>query len=80
MTRRLPSLLPWLAGLLAIYLIAPLIAGLQQAGVADWSTVDSAALARACLVSIASATLATFLIALRGIPLGYVLARCRDAP
>ena len=68
-------LIPWLAGLLAIYLIAPLIAGAQQAGLADWSTVDTAALTQACLVSVASATLATLLIALGGIPLGYLLAR-----
>jgi ABC-type Fe3+/spermidine/putrescine transport system ATPase subunit/ABC-type sulfate transport system permease component len=74
-TRRIPAALPWLAGLLAIYLIAPLIAGVQQAGMADWTTVDVAALARACLTSILSATLATTLIALGGIPLGYLLAR-----
>ena len=73
--RRVPALVPWLAGLLAIYLIAPLIAGAQQAGLADWSTVDTAALTQACLVSVASATLATLLIALGGIPLGYLLAR-----
>ena len=70
-----PALIPWLAGLLAIYLIAPLIAGAQQAGLADWNSVDTAALTRACLVSVASATTATLLIALGGIPLGYVLAR-----
>ncbi len=75
MTRRVPALIPWLAGLLAIYLIAPLIAGAQQAGLADWNTVDTAALTRACLVSVASATLATLLIALGGVPLGYLLAR-----
>jgi ABC-type Fe3+/spermidine/putrescine transport system ATPase subunit/ABC-type sulfate transport system permease component len=74
-TRRSPPLLPWLAALLAIYLIAPLIAGLHQTGLADWSTVDEPALIRACLVSIGSATLATLLIALGGIPLGYLLAR-----
>jgi len=74
-TRRIPAPLPLLAGLLAIYLIAPLVAGVQQAGMADWSTVDLAALTGACLVSIASATLATLLIALGGIPLGYLLAR-----
>jgi ABC-type Fe3+/spermidine/putrescine transport system ATPase subunit/ABC-type sulfate transport system permease component len=74
-TRRVPALIPWLAGLLAIYLIAPLIAGAQQAGLADWNTVDTTALTRACLVSVASATLATLLIALGGIPLGYLLAR-----
>lgn len=75
MTRRIPAPLPLLAGLLAIYLIAPLIAGVQQAGMADWATVDTAALMRACLVSILSATLATVLIAVGGIPLGYLLAR-----
>ena len=75
MTRRFPVLIPWLAGLLAIYLIAPLIAGAQQAGMADWNSVDTAALTRASLISVASATIATFLIALGGIPLGYLLAR-----
>jgi len=74
-TRRIPAPLPLLAGLLAIYLIAPLIAGVQQAGMADWSTVDAAALMRACLISTLSATLATVLIAVGGIPLGYLLAR-----
>ncbi len=75
MTRRIPAPLPWLAGLLAIYLIAPLIAGAQQAGLADWHAVDTAALLRASVVSIASASTATLIIALGGIPLGYVLAR-----
>ncbi len=67
--------LPWLAGLLAIYLIAPLIAGAQQVGLADWSSVDADALLRASVISIASATAATLIIALTGVPLGYVLAR-----
>jgi molybdate transport system permease protein len=75
LTRRIPAPLPWLAGLLAIYLIAPLIAGAQQAGLADWSSVDTAALFRASVVSTASATAATLLIALGGVPLGYLLAR-----
>jgi ABC-type Fe3+/spermidine/putrescine transport system ATPase subunit/ABC-type sulfate transport system permease component len=74
-TRRIPAPLPWLAGLLAIYLIAPLVAGAQQAGLADWHSVDTAALLRASAVSIASASVATILIALGGIPLGYLLAR-----
>ena len=75
LTRPIATPLPWLAGLLAIYLIAPLIAGAQQAGLADWSSVDTPALLRACVVSIASATVATLIIALTGVPLGYVLAR-----
>jgi molybdate transport system permease protein len=73
--RRAPAPLAWLAGLLAIYLIAPLVAGAQQAGLADWSSVDGEALLRASLVSIASASVATLMIAIGGIPLGYLLAR-----
>jgi ABC-type sugar transport system ATPase subunit/ABC-type sulfate transport system permease component len=75
LTRRIPAPLPWLAGLLAIYLITPLVAGVQQAGLADWKSVDTASLLHACAVSIASATVATLIIALGGIPLGYLLAR-----
>lgn len=75
MIRKVSSPLPWLAGLLAIYLIAPLLAGIQQLAFAHWRAVDYAALLRACEVSLASATTATALVALLGIPLGYVLAR-----
>ena len=74
-TRRIPAALPWLAGLLAIYLIAPLIAGLQQVGHSDWQSVDLTALLHASAVSVASATLASIIIALGGVPLGYLLAR-----
>jgi molybdate transport system permease protein len=72
---RLPALLPLLAGLLALYLIAPFVAGLAQFGGADWRGADVAGLAHATEVSVVSATLATLLIAVGGIPLGYVLAR-----
>ena len=75
MTRRAAKPLQWLAGLLAVYLIAPLIAGGEQVGFADWSSVDTHALLRACAVSIASASVATLVIAIGGIPLGYLLAR-----
>lgn len=71
------SPLPWLAGLLAAYLIAPLVAGVQQAASARWSAVDYPALLHACEVSLASATSASVLVALFGIPLGYLLARVR---
>ena len=75
MRRFLPAPLPWLAGLLALYLIAPLLAGAQQLTLADWHAIDGDALLRACATSIAAATTATALIAVGGIPLGYVLAR-----
>jgi molybdate transport system permease protein len=73
--RRPPTILTDLAGLLALYLIAPFAAGLAQIGIADWSSADLRGLASACAVSIASATLAAVLVALGGIPLGYLLAR-----
>ena len=75
MSRRIASPLPLLAGLLAVYLVAPLVAGVVQSFSARWSTVDAAALLHACAVSLASATAATVVVALGGIPLGYVLAR-----
>ncbi|HZU89503.1 MAG TPA: ATP-binding cassette domain-containing protein [Stellaceae bacterium] len=75
MRGRIAAPLPWLAGLLALYLIAPLAAGLRAAASANWGSVDGAALAHACAVSLASASLATALIALGGVPLGYLLAR-----
>lgn len=75
MTRRIPGPLVLLAGLLAVYLIAPLVAGVHEAQLARFGSVDVVALLRACEVSVASATVASILLALGGIPLGYVLAR-----
>ncbi|MHB1814403.1 MAG: ABC transporter ATP-binding protein/permease [Steroidobacteraceae bacterium] len=75
MLRKVPSPLPWLAGLLAVYLIAPLAAGVQAAAATRWRAVDYATLAHACAVSLASASCATLLTALCGIPLGLALAR-----
>jgi len=74
-TRRLPAPLSGLAALLALYLVAPLLAGIAQGRWADWHDVDTHALLDASAVSIASASVATLLIALGGIPLGYALAR-----
>ena len=75
MTRRVPAPLSGLAALLALYLIAPLVAGIAQGRWADWHDIDTRALLDAGAVSVASASVATLLIALGGIPLGYLLAR-----
>ena len=56
MTPRLPAPLPWLAGLLAVYLLLPFIAAIPQVWLADWRSVDIAALGRATAVSVGSAT------------------------
>ena len=77
MTRKVASPLPWLAGLLAVYLLAPLLAGVQAALQTRWHGVDYAALAHACATSVASASVATLLTALGGVPLGFLLARVR---
>ncbi|HEY2035848.1 MAG TPA: ATP-binding cassette domain-containing protein, partial [Steroidobacteraceae bacterium] len=77
MTRSVPGPVLLLAGLLAIYLIAPFVAGVHEVQLARFGSVDVVALLRACAVSIASATAASVLLALGGIPLGYVLARVR---
>jgi ABC-type Fe3+/spermidine/putrescine transport system ATPase subunit/ABC-type sulfate transport system permease component len=73
--RRLPAPLPWLGALLAIYLCAPFVAAIQQAGLADWHSVNGIALWRALAVSLGSATLSVALILIGGVPLGYCLAR-----
>jgi ABC-type sulfate/molybdate transport systems ATPase subunit/ABC-type sulfate transport system permease component len=71
----LPRPLRWLGALLALYLIAPLLTLIPQLAQADWSALKQRALWQATEVSFASATLATLLIGLGGIPLGYYLAR-----
>jgi ABC-type Fe3+/spermidine/putrescine transport system ATPase subunit/ABC-type sulfate transport system permease component len=73
--RRFPAPLPWLGALLAIYLCAPFVAAIQQAGLADWQSVNATGLWRALAVSLSSATLSVALILISGVPLGYCLAR-----
>jgi ABC-type Fe3+/spermidine/putrescine transport system ATPase subunit/ABC-type sulfate transport system permease component len=76
-TRSLPAPLAGLALLLALYLLAPFAAGIAQLGMADWRSVDWSTLGGACAVSVASATLATVLVTMGGVPLGALLARSR---
>ncbi|WP_246402023.1 ABC transporter permease [Gluconacetobacter dulcium] len=75
--RPMPGAVKGLACLLCLWLLAPFVAGMVRLGDADWAGVDRAGLARAAGVSMASAGVATLLIGLFGIPLGYVLARGR---
>jgi molybdate transport system permease protein len=73
--RRRWTALPWLGGLLALYLIAPFAAGIAMTGTADWRGADWPSLWGATIVSLLSASAATLLVAIGGIPLGYLLAR-----
>ncbi len=74
MIRRASSPLPWLGGLLALYLLAPIVAFVVRLanGVPAAPEVGSA-----LVTSLVCATIATALIALLGTPLAYVLARVR---
>jgi len=65
----------WLAALLAVYLCAPFIASVPQLGAADWPNVDWQAVWSAVGISAASASVASLVILLGGVPLGYFLAR-----
>ncbi|MFP3566768.1 ATP-binding cassette domain-containing protein [Paraburkholderia sp. SIMBA_030] len=67
----------WLAALLAVYLCAPFIASVPQLGAADWANVDWRATWSAVGVSAASASVASLVILLGGVPLGYFLARSK---
>ncbi|PVX79013.1 ATP-binding cassette domain-containing protein [Paraburkholderia unamae] len=65
----------WLGALLAVYLCAPFLASIPQIGQADWSGVDWHATWSAVGVSVASASVASLVILVSGVPLGYWLAR-----
>jgi ABC-type sulfate/molybdate transport systems ATPase subunit/ABC-type sulfate transport system permease component len=72
--------LAWLAALLAAYLCAPFVASVQELGTADWAGVNWRAAWSAVAVSATSASVATLVILLGGVPLGYLLARARSRP
>ena len=75
MKRTTAQPLLWLAVLLAVYLCAPFIASVPQIGRADWAGVDWGATWSAVGVSAASASVATLIILVGGVPLGHWLAR-----
>ncbi len=72
MIARARSPLPWLGGLLALYLLAPIVAFVLRLrhGVSASPGVGSA-----LATSLLTATIATVVIALLGTPLAYLLAR-----
>lgn len=75
MKRTAAQPLLWLAALLAVYLCAPFIASIPQVGAADWHGVDWRSTLSAVAVSAGSASVASLIILLGGVPLGYLLAR-----
>jgi len=75
MKRTAAQPLLWLAALLAVYLCAPFVASIPQVGAADWHGVDWTSTLSAVAVSAGSASVASLIILLGGVPLGYLLAR-----
>lgn len=71
--------LPWLAGLLTLYLIVPVVAYLIRVAGTPASALATPGLGSALVVSVETATLSTVIIAVLGIPLGYLLARSRGS-
>ena len=72
------SPLPWLGGLLALYLVAPFAALADRLDRHVWSGVDQSSVLSALRVSATAASISTALIAVAGIPLAYVFARGRS--
>jgi molybdate transport system permease protein len=72
--RQARSPLPWLGGLLALYLLAPIVAFIVRLrhGVSSTPGVGGA-----LATSLVTATVSALVIALLGIPLAYLLARAR---
>jgi molybdate transport system permease protein len=72
------SPLPWLGGLLALYLIAPFGALFGRLDHSVWSGIHQSNVLSALRVSAGAATVATLLITFTGVPLAYVFARNRS--
>jgi molybdate transport system permease protein len=78
MTSSLRSPLPWLGGLLALYLIAPFAALFAHLNSGVWTGVRQDAVLTALRTSASAAAVATLLVTLAGVPLAYVFARGRS--
>jgi len=71
---RASSPLPWLGGLLALYLLAPILAFVVRLG---GGASSSPGLGSALVTSLFTATISAALITVLGVPLAYLLARGR---
>ncbi len=67
--------LPWLASLLVLYLLVPVVALLFRIGTGTLTALGSPGLVSAVGISATAATISAAVMAVCGIPLGYVLSR-----
>jgi ABC-type Fe3+/spermidine/putrescine transport system ATPase subunit/ABC-type sulfate transport system permease component len=72
------SPLPWLGGLLALYLVAPFVALFDHLDSGVWRGVRQETVLGALRVSASAAGVSTLLVTLLGVPLAYVFARGRS--
>jgi molybdate transport system permease protein len=69
--------LPWLAAIVLAYLTVPVVAFLVRFARTPPGQMSSPGVGAALVVSLESATIATVIIAVTGVPLGYLLSRGR---
>jgi molybdate transport system ATP-binding protein/molybdate transport system permease protein len=72
------SPLPWLGGLLALYLVAPFAALLGRLDHGVWTGVQQDSVLTALRISSSAAGVSTLLVTLAGVPLAYLFARGRS--
>ncbi len=70
--------LPWLAGLLLLYLLVPLVAFLARIPGTDPADMAAPGVGAALYISVVTASIATVVITVLGVPLGYLLAHSRS--
>jgi molybdate transport system permease protein len=69
--------LPWLAGILLLYLLVPLIAFLARIPGTPPGSLAAPGVGDALGISVLTATISTAVVTVLGIPLGYLLAHAR---
>ncbi len=69
--------LPWLAALLLLYLLVPLVAFVVRIPGTDPSDLAAPGVGDALWISVATASIATVVVTVLGVPLGYLLAHSR---
>ena len=70
--------LPWLAALLLLYLLVPLVAFILRIPGTDPADMAAPGVGAALWVSVATASIATVVVTVLGVPLGYLLAHSRS--
>jgi molybdate transport system permease protein len=75
--RLLRTPVPWLAALIVLYLLVPLVAFVIRIPGTDPSSMSAPGVGDALWVSLITASIATVVVTVLGVPLGYLLATAR---